>query len=134
MDYKVSFQIPTVNDYFMLVKSCNLIIKDKKAIEIGLKNALFNITIYDGNSLIGMGRVVGDGATVFHIVDIAVSPNYQNKGLGKVIMNHIMSYIDDNRFKGSYVNLISETPANFLYEKYGFNYVDETTPAMYIEY
>ena len=134
MKYNISFQKPLVKDYIHLIVECDLIIKDEKAVRIGLENALFNITFYDEEKLIAMGRVVGDGATVFHIVDIAVHPNYQKQGLGKLVMDHIMSYIEENSFKGTYVNLISETPANFLYEKYGFKYVEENTPAMYIEY
>ncbi|MDW5471958.1 GNAT family N-acetyltransferase [Staphylococcus equorum] len=134
MDYKISTQSPSVDDYYDLVKNCDLIIKDKNAIKIGLQNALYTITIYDDEKLIGMGRIVGDGATVFHIVDVAVCPTYQNNGIGKIIMTHIMSYIEKNSFKGTYVNLISEEPANYLYEKYNFRYVNENTPAMYIEY
>ncbi|WP_323703676.1 GNAT family N-acetyltransferase [Mammaliicoccus sp. Dog046] len=134
MKYTISNQRPSVNDFDQLVRSCDLIVKDKAAIEIGLQNALFNITIYNNDQLIGMGRIVGDGATVFHIVDVAVSPDYQGNGLGKIIMTHIMDYIEEHRFKGTYVNLISEMPANYLYEKYGFQYVKDSTPAMYIEY
>ncbi|GGH99153.1 MULTISPECIES: GNAT family N-acetyltransferase [Mammaliicoccus] len=134
MKYKISFQKPLVSDYLHLIKICDLIIKDEKAIYIGLENALFNVTIYDKEKLIAMGRIVGDGATVFHIIDVAVHTAYQKQGLGKLVMDHIMSYIEENSFKGTYVNLISETPANYLYEKYGFKYVREDTPAMFIEY
>lgn len=134
MKYKISFQKPLVSDYLHLIKICDLIIKDEKAIYIGLENALFNVTIYDKEKLIAMGRIVGDGATVFHIIDVAVLTAYQKQGLGKLVMDHIMSYIEENSFKGTYVNLISETPANYLYEKYGFKYVREDTPAMFIEY
>ncbi|WP_305752075.1 GNAT family N-acetyltransferase [Mammaliicoccus sciuri] len=134
MKFNISFQKPLVEDYINLIEACNLIIKDEKAVKIGLEKALFNITIYDEAKLIAMGRVVGDGATVFHIIDIAVHPNYQKQGLGTLVMDHIMSYIEENSFKGTYVNLISEKPANFLYEKYGFKYVEVNTPAMYIEY
>lgn len=134
MKYKISFQKPLVSDYLHLIKICDLIIKDEKAIYIGLENALFNVTIYDKEKLIAMGRIVGDGATVFHIIDVAVHTAYQKQGLGKLVMDHIMFYIEENSFKGTYVNLISETPANYLYEKYGFKYVREDTPAMFIEY
>ena len=33
---------------------------------------MFNVTLYENDMLIGMGRVIGDGGTVFQIVDIAV--------------------------------------------------------------
>ena len=46
----------------------------------------FNITIYEDQQLIGMGRVIGDGGTTFQIVDIAVDPDYQGQGYGRVIL------------------------------------------------
>jgi GNAT superfamily N-acetyltransferase len=33
-----------------------------------------------------MGRVIGDGGTTFQIVDIAVDPDYQGQGYGRVIL------------------------------------------------
>jgi GNAT superfamily N-acetyltransferase len=41
-----------------------------------------------------MGRIVGDGALNFEIVDIAVDPKYHKQGFGRVIMEHIMAYLD----------------------------------------
>ena len=41
-----------------------------------------------------MGRVIGDGGTTFQIVDIAVDPDYQGQGYGRVILEKIMEYIN----------------------------------------
>ncbi|MEQ1962699.1 hypothetical protein ABLB69_05885 [Xenorhabdus khoisanae] len=40
-------------------------------------NSLLAICLRDQGKLIGMGRVIGDGACFFHIVDIMVDPDYQ---------------------------------------------------------
>ena len=66
--------------------------KTREAAEKGLPNALFTVT-YDKERLIGMGRVIGDGGTVFQIVDVAVLKSYQGQGYGSQIMEHIMKYI-----------------------------------------
>lgn len=134
MDYRISKQKPDARAFCQLVKDCGLIEKDIEAIEIGLNHALFTVAVYDEGTLIGTGRVVGDGATVFHIVDVAVHPNYQGNGLGGLIMENIMTYIEEHKFKGTYVNLIAYNPANYLYEKFGFQYVKDNEPAMFIEY
>ncbi|QXN86657.1 GNAT family N-acetyltransferase [Tetragenococcus halophilus] len=60
--------------------------------------------------------------TVFHVVDIAVNPSYQRKGLGKKVMTEIMGYLDTHTFKGSYVSLIADSPADKLYQQFGFCY------------
>ncbi|MBP3038223.1 GNAT family N-acetyltransferase [Bacillaceae bacterium Marseille-Q3522] len=96
--------------------------KSQEAATIGLKNSLFAVCIYDNKTLIGMGRVIGDGGAFFQVVDIVVKPSYQGRGLGKVIMKEIMNYLDKNTYPGSYVSLIADDPANKLYEQFGFNY------------
>ena len=52
------------------------------------------MTLYENDILIGMGRVIGDGGTVFQIVDIAVKDIYQGLGHGMTIMHEIMKYIE----------------------------------------
>ena len=65
--------------------------------------------------LIGMGRVIGDGGTVFQIVDIA--ERYISRfGSWMAIMHEIMKYIESVAEEGTYVSLIADYPADQLYE------------------
>ncbi|CAC8474322.1 Attachment to host cells and virulence [Staphylococcus aureus] len=84
--------------------------KTREAAEKGLPNALFTVTLYDKDRLIGMGRVIGDGGTVFQIVDIAVSKSYQGQDYGSLIMEHIMKYIKNVSVESAYVSLIADYP------------------------
>lgn len=47
------------------------------------------IFVYDGSLLIGMGRAISDGEYQSAIYDVAVSPDYQGKGLGRLIVRHL---------------------------------------------
>lgn len=105
--------------------------KSQEAATVGLKNSLFAVCIYDEKTLIGMGRVIGDGGAFFQIVDIVVKPSYQGRGLGKMIMKEIMNYLDENTYPGSYVSLIADDPANKLYEQFGFSYTYPRSHGMY---
>lgn len=82
----------------------------------------------------GMGRIIGDGGCFFQIVDIAVNPVYQGKGLGKLIMAKITSYLDEEAPKGAYVSLIADVPADRLYQKFGFDYTYPKSVGMYKKY
>ncbi|MFW7384783.1 GNAT family N-acetyltransferase [Vagococcus fluvialis] len=55
-----------------------------------------------------MGRIVGDGGTVFQVVDIVVDPAYQGKGLGKLIVKELVQYIHKKVDEQAYVNLIAD--------------------------
>lgn len=69
-----------------------------------------------------MGRVVGDGALNFEIVDIAVDPVYQGKCYGRLIMQAIMDYLDREAPKGAYISLMADVPE--LYENLVLRLVD----------
>jgi GNAT superfamily N-acetyltransferase len=47
-----------------------------------------------------MGRIVGDGAMNFDIVDVAVDPAHQGKGLGRLVMEKLVAWLDANAFDG----------------------------------
>ncbi|WP_080873391.1 GNAT family N-acetyltransferase [Oceanobacillus timonensis] len=132
--YQIKYKIPSIEAFNQLRVEAGLSNKEKEAIKIGLPNTLFAVTIYDDNKLIGMGRVVGDGAIVFHVVDIVVKPSYQGKGLGKRVMQEIVNYLDSHTYKGSYVSLIADIPADKLYEKFGFRYTTPNSQGMYRMY
>lgn len=106
--------------------------KSVAAARNGLPNGCFNITIYEDQQLIGMGRVIGDGGTTFQIVDITVDPDYQGQGYGRVILEKIMEYINSIAEKGTYVSLIADYPADKLYEKFGFKTTEPKSGGMYI--
>lgn len=79
-----------------------------------------------------MGRVIGDGGCFLQIVDIAVRPDYQGQGLGKVIMNELMDYLKRETPADAYVSLIADQPADKLYLKYGFRYTAPDSLGMYL--
>ncbi|MDG0844020.1 GNAT family N-acetyltransferase [Staphylococcus equorum] len=131
---EIKYEAPAVSEYRNLRKIAGLSEKSQKAAEKGLANACFDVTIYDNQLLIGMGRVIGDGGTAFQIIDIAVDPNYQGQGYGKVIMTNIMAYISAEAEQGTYVSLIADYPADKLYAQYGFIMTEPHSAGMYRKY
>ncbi len=83
--------------------------------------------LYEGVT-VGMGRIVGDGALNFEIVDVAVDPAHQGKGLGRQIVQKIVTWLDNNAFKGAYVSLVADVPE--LYAKFGFSSVRPESEGM----
>ena len=123
----IRIDIPEVEEYLALRQICGLSARDKEASKMGLANSIYSVIIRNktDEKLIGMGRIIGDGGTAYQIVDIAVHPKEQGKGLAKAIMELLMKYIHDEINPQAYVNLIADRPADKLYEQFGFV---ETTP------
>ena len=119
-DYQLVPGTPSVDDYRRLRKVSGLSEKTQASAEAGLPNTWFAVTIQQQGHAVGMGRVMGDGGTAFQIVDIAVEPAHQGKGLGKQIVSALVDYLRAHAPASAYVSLIADGDARHLYAKYGF--------------
>ena len=119
-DYILVAETPSTADYRHLREVAGLSGKSQEAAEAGLPNSWFAVIVRQGDAVIGMGRVIGDGGTAFQIVDIAVEPAHQGKGLGKRIMAALMDHLRQHAPATAYVSLIADGDARHLYAKYGF--------------
>ncbi len=64
--------------------------------------------------------MVGDGGCFFEIVDIAVLPEHQGRGVGKLIMDALMVYLHEHAPESAYVSLMADHGTPDFYEKFGF--------------
>jgi ribosomal protein S18 acetylase RimI-like enzyme len=112
---------------------CGLSAKTDQACEIGLDNSLYSIMLKEGEHVIGMRRVIGDGGCFCQVVDICVIPEKQGKGMGKLIMENIANYIKTKLPKSCYISLIADGSASFLYEKFGFKDTMPESKGMYLK-
>lgn len=96
MSYELKYETPSVDNYIEIRLAAGLSRKSVEAAEIGLSNTLCALTIYSDEVPIAIGRVIGDGGCFFEIVDIAVKPEHQKQGLGDMVMEGLMSYINEN--------------------------------------
>lgn len=123
--YSIVPRTPSVEEYLHLRAVAGLSPFLEAAADKGLQGTIFSVLVFHEGSTVGMGRLIGDGGCFFQVVDIAVHPEHQGRGLGKAIMKAIMEHVNDNLPSSAYVSLIADVPANTLYEKFGFK---ETAP------
>jgi len=55
-----------------------------------LQNGLINVSAIYNGELVGMGRLVGDGAMYWYLQEIIILPQFQRKGIGTMIVNHLL--------------------------------------------
>ena len=69
------------------------------ALRRGYENSLLVLAAYDGDDLLGIIRVVGDGATIVFIQDILVFPEKQRQGIGTALLRAVLDrYADVRRY------------------------------------
>ncbi len=66
----------------------------------------------------------------FEVVDIAVVPEHQKKGLGKMIMDALMSWLTVNAPPTAFVSLIADDGLSRFYEWFGFRVRPPEAPGM----
>ncbi|UTV58497.1 GNAT family N-acetyltransferase [Burkholderia arboris] len=120
MGYVIHQEVPSVSTYIETRLAAGLSRKSGQAATLGLKNGLFSVVAYWGSVPVGIGRVIGDGGCFFEIVDIAVLPAHQKKGVGDLIMRALMRYIHENAPPTAYVSLMADHGTPKFYERYGF--------------
>ncbi len=118
--YDLDARPPSVDEYVRLRLEAGLSGKTPEAARVGLANTWFGVTVRHRGEAVGMGRVIGDGGCFFEVVDIAVQPAHQRRGLGKRIMGALMDHLRANAPASAHVMLLADGPAHRLYEQFGF--------------
>lgn len=90
-----------------------------------LQNGLINVSALYNGELVGMGRLVGDGAMYWYLQEIIVLPRFQRKGIGSMIVNHLVDYAKANSATGKFTTIggVSAKGKEAFYEKMGFEII-----------
>lgn len=90
-----------------------------------LQNGIINVSAIYNGELIGMGRLIGDGAMYWYLQEIIVLPQFQGKGVGTMIVNHLIDYAKANSISGEFTTIggVSAKGKEPFYEKMGFEII-----------
>lgn len=114
--------VPTVADYLRLRADSGLTPKRADQAEAALPGSWWacHVIHEESGTVVGMGRVLGDGGWYFHIADMAVDPGHQRRGVGDAILTALLDRIDRTAPPGAWVTLLADPPGVRLYERHGF--------------
>ncbi len=98
----------------------------------GLKIAISNsnpvVTVWDRNLLIGFARATSDGIYRAAIWDVVIHPNYQGWGLGRKLVETVLTHPKLNKVERVY---LTTTNQQSFYERIGFQPNGTTTMVLY---
>lgn len=131
----VEEKTPTASEHHHLRKEAGLTPPPQDINEEALKKSFYCVTLRDSakeNEAIGMGRIVGDGMFLF-IVDMAILPAYQRKGLGGLILENLLAYVDKHAPLAR-LALEGDPPGVALYQRHGFTLQTYSKPMLRSQY
>lgn len=120
MKYSLEQRLPEVHEYLDLRRSVGWPLFDEEVVRVALQRTLFGVCVTSDDITIGMGRIVGDGAVYFHIQDVIVATSHQRSGVGKLIMDSLLKYIDDHAVPNANIGLMCSKGREEFYEGFGF--------------
>ena len=110
VEYTVIEKVPSAEAFCHLRVAAGMSPRPLEGARAGLPHSCYGVHILWQETPIAMGRIVGDGAINFDIVDVAVDPAHQGKGLGRLVMEKLVAWLDANAFDGAYVTLVADVP------------------------
>ena len=130
MKYLIENRKIKVDEFQQMRATTGWAMLEDSVVERGLEKDLHSVCVSYNGKLIGIGRVIGDGAMYFYIQDIIVIPEYQKKGIGNLIMENIEDYIQKNTFNNSFIGLMAANGVKGFYNRYGFVERTDNRPGM----
>ena len=91
--------------------------------ELAMEHTLFRISVWDGDKIVAMARMIGDLGLSYYIKDVVVRPEYQRRGIGRMMINELLRFINDNGVRGTAISVeLCAYPAKIpFYKKLGFD-------------
>lgn len=122
IDFKLVENQLSAEDFLRLKLATGFRNRPITQVEQALENDLLDVVAVANNEVIGMGRLVGDGVMYWYLQEIIVLPEYQGKGIGTSIVNHLLEYIKNNTSEGDFtcVGLTAAEGKETFYERFGF--------------
>ena len=91
--------------------------------KLAMEHTLFRVSVFDGDKIVAMARMNGDMGLDYYIKDVIVRPEYQGRGIGRMLIDELLKFISENGVKGTdiFVELCAMPDKIPFYEKFGFS-------------
>lgn len=96
---------------------------DPDTLRKGYENSLLVLAAYEGEELMGIIRVVGDGHTIVFVQDILVYKKYQRQGIGTALLKAVLERYSNVR----QIELVTDDTSKTIafYRSVGFRPLSE---------
>lgn len=122
MEYVILDNKLQADDFIRLFASAGWGNLSQDMVKTALTNSYATFSVKNGDRVIAMARLLGDGAMSFFLKDLVVEPEYQQSGIGRVLLTHVEEYIRAQLEPGweGYLQLVSAKGKEEFYQKLGY--------------
>lgn len=131
MDIEYRTSVPSIENYYALFETTGWN-RDYTVTPEELARALagsqYHVTAYDGERLVGSGRLITDGVLHAMLYDMIVHPDYQGRGIGSTILGMLVQWCTMAGIRD--IQLFCSRGKSAFYGKAGFNPRPPNAPGM----
>jgi GNAT superfamily N-acetyltransferase len=114
-------RLPTMEEYRRLTVAVNWeSFTNYESAAKSLPQSLFCVVVEHEGEFAGMARVIGDGAMFYYVMDVAVIPDLQGRGIGTALMNAVVDFILRAGPERVLVGLFTGANRAGFYQRFGF--------------
>ena len=94
----------------------------REQVTAALAHSIYRAAVYDGGRIVGMARMIGDLGMCYYIKDVIVHPDYQGRGVGRMLIETMLTFIRTHGVPGTdiAVELCAMPDKMPFYAKFGF--------------
>ncbi len=127
--YRIETRLPDVASFNRLRESSGWWALDPAQVEAGLAHSLRAWCALQGEEIVGIVRLVGDGAMKIALEELIVHPDHRRQGIAHALMREAMAYIDTLPPRCT-INLMAAPGAASFYLEFGFEIRPPERPGM----
>ncbi len=130
LPFSIVEQTPSLEDYRRLIEAVGWRPREPEAIQIALENSLYSVCAVSEGTVVGFGRVIGDGGLHLYLSDIVVHPAFQRRGIGTAIVAALTFWVKAFPYSNTVVAVLPTKGMAAFYERHGFKAHSIHSPQM----
>lgn len=120
-DYAFTDRVPTPDEHRVLAEAVGWGHAFAwEALPVSLAASPGGVVVHHGDELVGMGRLVGDGAFYHYVQDVAVLPGHRGRGVGDEVLRRLVRRADALSPPKGFVGLFAAGGSEPFYARHGF--------------
>jgi len=121
---------PTAGEYNELREAVGWESVSPAVAAAGLEGTRYGVLARLGGHVVGMARLVGDGAIYLYVQDMIVHPEFQARGLGRRLIQALHAWVAVHCTEEATIALMAAPGAQAFYERLGYEPRPADAPGM----
>ena len=129
---EIVHRYPTTEKFAAITRAVGFKPHPPEAIRIGLAHSWSAVCALIDDTVVGVGRIIGDEALHFYITGVMVAPTHQRQGIGSRIVEALLAEVKKVPYSNALVEALPLPGLERCYGRFGFKASRRYAPGMHL--